>query len=123
MLRRLSRAPVSNCTRKRTNATPVCAAATGASSHGCWRSVSVMRNDYRRDWDRATADGRKMWNGIVKFTRDRIEPALPCVLVEHNQVVERCIQRSTFAMYKMEIYVSVNPDRLTGVEESAPMGE
>jgi hypothetical protein len=45
------------------------------------------------------------------------------VLVEHNQVVERCIQRSTFAMYKMEIYVSVNPDRLTGVEESAPMGE
>jgi len=64
-----------------------------------------------------------MWNGIVKFTRDRIVPALPCVLVEHNQVVERCIQRSTFAMYKMEIYVSVNPDRLTGVEESAPMGE
>ena len=29
-----------------------------------------MRNDYRRDWDRATADGRKMWNGIVKFTRE-----------------------------------------------------
>ena len=82
-----------------------------------------MRNDYRRDWDLTTADGRKMWNGIVKFTRDRIVPALPCVLVEHNQVVERCIQRSTFAMYKMEIYVSVNPDRLTGVEESAPMDE
>ena len=61
MLKRLSRpsrARVSDCTRKRANATPVCAAAISASSPGWTRSVSVIRNDYRRDWHRATAEDR-----------------------------------------------------------------
>ena len=58
-LRRPRRAHVSNCTRKRTNATPVCVAAISASSAGRRRGVSVMRNGYRRYWYRTTADGRK----------------------------------------------------------------
>ena len=45
---------------ERTNATPVCAAAISASSPGCRRGVSVMRNDYRKHWGRASADSRKL---------------------------------------------------------------
>jgi hypothetical protein len=37
---------------------PVCAAAISASSPGWRRGVSVIRNDYRKYWDRATAGDR-----------------------------------------------------------------
>jgi hypothetical protein len=33
-----------------------------------------MRNDSRRDWDRAMADGRKMWNSSKLTSKPR--PAL-----------------------------------------------
>ena len=50
------RSCVSDCTRKQTNATPGWPAAISASSPGCSRSVTVIRNDYNR----ATAGDRNV---------------------------------------------------------------
>jgi len=57
-LRRASPDRVNKCMRKRASAKPVCAAAISASSLGWRSSVSVMRSDYRRYWNRATAGYR-----------------------------------------------------------------
>ena len=66
-----------------------------------------MRNDYRRDWDRATADGRKMWNGIVKFTRDRIEPALPCGVAFDQAELSKTVEQVS-----ADLLAEVGADRI-----------